>query len=308
MSEFTEQIPAGEAVAPALAAELTGGLCCAACGYALRGLTIKGVCPECGLAIQATLLSLVDPRAAEIQPIQSPRAVAMGVNAWSIGALGAVALGWAVWVSGLVPAVLSERAQEWLITAGAVSLVASGVGALAIIRPHGRITRRHSVAAMLGLALYPLAVYLYVQLGAIASAGPGPSLVGAMTGKAEEMPWRLERLAMWLTLAAGAWLLRANLRTLAARSLVLRAERVDRQTIAGAVGAVRIAGAGDVLGMPAAGAGDWGGGLGPVGGGGGGGGAVLLTLAMVGIVVDTVRLTPSILQRPLGIADVVREG
>jgi hypothetical protein len=308
MSENPDQSPAGEAFSPALAAELTGGLCCAACGYELRGLTIKGVCPECGLAIQATVLSLVDPRAAEIQPIRSRRSVAAGVNAWSFGAIGAVLMGWAVWGTGLASGLVSERAQERMIAAGAVSLVVSGVGALAVIRPHGRIALRHSIGAAAGVLLYPLAVYLYVQLGAIATAGPGPSLVGAMTGDAPAMPWRVERLAMWLTLATGAWLLRRNLRTLAARSLVLRAERVERQTIGGAVVSVLIAALGDVLGICAAGAGDWGGAMVLVGEVLVGVGAVMLTLAVVGIVVDTVRLTPAILQRPLAMWDVVGEG
>ena len=43
-----------------------------------------GTCPECGLPIQATLLSLVDPRAAEIQPIRSRRTVATGLAAWAV--------------------------------------------------------------------------------------------------------------------------------------------------------------------------------------------------------------------------------
>lgn len=293
---------------PALAEELTGRLRCAACRYELHGLTIKGNCPECGLAIQATILSLIDPRAAEIQPIRSPRAIASGLIAWAAGALGAVLFGWAVWASGIVEGLLSDAAQHRLIVAGASSLLISGVGALAIIRPHAGIPLRRSIAAALGVLLYPYAIKLYVELGAIASAGPASSLIATWTGAAQATPWRCERLAMWLTLAAGAWLLRGNLRVLAARSLVMRAERVDRQTIASAVASVLIAAVGDVLGLCAAFAGSWGGSLVLVGEVLVGLGATLLTLGMIGIVIDTLRLAPAVLQRPLALGDVVGGG
>jgi len=307
MSEEARQSPSVRAAAPALAEELAGALRCAACRYELRGLTIQGNCPECGLAIQATLLSLVDPRAAEIQPIASPRVVALGVNTWSIGAFAAVILGWAVWVSGFTDRLLGDTAQYRLIMTGAVCLLISGVGAMAVIRPHRGISVCHSVAAALGVLLYPLAIFLYVQVGAVASAGPEPSVLDSMSSRVEAMPWRWERLAMWLTLGVGAWLLRSNLRTLAARSLVMRAERVDRQTIAGSVAALGIAAAGDVLGLCAQLAGDWGGAMVLIGEVLVGVGAVLLTLGMAGIVVDTLRLTPAILQRPLAITDVLAE-
>ncbi|MBL8760751.1 MAG: hypothetical protein JNL50_05545, partial [Phycisphaerae bacterium] len=52
-----------------LARELTGDLRCAKCAYNLKGLSVRSVCPECGLAISATLLAKVDPHAAELRPI-----------------------------------------------------------------------------------------------------------------------------------------------------------------------------------------------------------------------------------------------
>ncbi|MCC7388677.1 MAG: hypothetical protein IT431_07895 [Phycisphaerales bacterium] len=305
MPESTHPSPMGEPSAPVLAEELTGALCCASCGYELRGLTIMGTCPECGLPIQATLLSLVDPRAAEIQPIRSRRTVAAGLAAWVVGAMTAVVLGWAVWVSGLVDRGLTVATQDKLIAAGAIGLVLSGVGALVIIRPHGAIPRWQSAAAAVGVLLYPPAIYLYVQLGAIASAGPGPSLLAAWSGRAESMPWRWERMGMWLILAAGAACLRWNLRILAARSLVLRAERVDRQTIAASVAALLIAAGGDGLGLAAPLAGGWGGQVALAGEMLVGLGALLLTLAMIGITIDTFRVIPAVLQRPLAMADLV---
>jgi hypothetical protein len=297
--------PPGLPSAPVLAEELTGRLRCAACRYELRGLSIKNVCPECGLAIQATLLSLVDPRATEIQPIGSPRLVAVGIVAWSVGAFVAVVLGWATWASGAIDGTLGDAAQHRLVIAGAVSLAVSGLGALAIIRPHARIPLHRSVAAAIGVALYPVAIKLYVDLGTIASAGPGGSFLGSWTGSVDPMPWRWERLAMWLTLAAGAWLLRGNLRILAARSFVMRAGRVDRQTIFAAMGSVLIAAVGDGLGLCASLVGEWGGAVVLASEALVGIGAALLTLGMVGIVIDTLRLTPAVFQRPLALGDVL---
>lgn len=305
MPQSPSPSPSGEPSAPVLAEELTGTLRCASCGYELRGLTIRGQCPECGLAIQATLLTLIDPRAAEIQPIRSPRLVAAGLSAWALGAALAVLCGWAVWVSGLLANGPSVATQDRLITLGALGLVGSGIGSLAIIRPHEHIPRWQSGLALLGTLLYPVAIYLYVELGAIASAGPGPSLLAAWSGRAQPMAWRWERLAMWLTLAAGATCLRWNLRALAARSFVLRAERVDRQTIAASVAALLIAGAGDALALAAPAVGNWSGEISLAGEVLVGLGALLLTLAMIGITIDTFRLLPAVLHRPLALADVV---
>ncbi len=307
-AELDPSADPGHPTEPALAQELTGRLHCAACRYDLRGLTIKGTCPECGLAIQATLLSLVDPRAAEIQPIRSPKLVAVGLVAWSMGAFAAVVFGWAVWISGAIEGLVSDAAQHRLIIVGALCLAVSGVGALAIVRPHAGIPARRSIAAALGVALYPLAVKFYIDLGAIASAGSAGSLLNAWSGEIEAMPWRRERLLLWLILAIGAWCLRGNLRLLATRSLTVRAERVDRQTIAGAVAAVGIAAVGDGLDMLAPFVGNWGGVIMLIGEVLVGLGAVLLTLAMGGIVVDTLRLMPAVLQRPLGMADVLGNG
>lgn len=307
MPESPNPSPSGDQSAPVLADELTGALCCAACGYELRGLTIMGTCPECGLPIQATLLSLVDPKAAEIQPIPSPKLVAAGLAAWVLGAMVAMALGWAVWVSGFFSQGLAFTAQDRIIAGGAIGLVVSGVGALVIVRPHARIPRWQSGLAAVGVLLYPLAIYLYVQLGAIASAGPGPSFLAAWSGSPVATPWRWERLGMWLTLAAGAICLRGNLRTLAARSFVLRAERVDRQTIAASVAALLVAAAGDGLGLLAPLAPDWGGTVALVGEVLVGLGALLLTLGMVGITIDTFRIIPAVLQRPLAMTDLVAD-
>ncbi|MBK7404754.1 MAG: hypothetical protein IPJ41_08995 [Phycisphaerales bacterium] len=295
--------------APALAQELTGPLRCASCRYDLRGLSVMGTCPECGLPIQATLLSIVDPMAAELRPIRRPRLLACGLVVWTLGALSALALGWVVWVSGVFSGMLSPGAQLWVVRVGAAMLGLSWLGSLVIIRPHAGIRLRRQIAAGVAVLLYPVVIMLYIYLGKVAASGPGQSLLAVWTGESGAVPWPPERLAMWLTLAAGAWLLRGNLRVLAARSLVLRSERVDRQTIAAMVASLLVAALGDGLGLAAPL-------LGRVAGGAVvlaaeglvGLGALLMTLGMVGIALDTWRVIPAVLHRPLGMGDLIGGG
>jgi hypothetical protein len=188
-----EQATQDAAVAPqsVLAEELAGTLRCAACRYDLRGLSVKGYCPECGLPIQATLLSIVDPMAEELQPIARPRLVASGLLAWSVGALVAALVAWFVWisgVSGVMRDLLSPGARERLIAFGAVALAFSGLGAAAIVRPHAAIPTGRVVAASFAVALYPVVVWLYVDLGRVAATGAQQSLLGAFTSDRSRRP------------------------------------------------------------------------------------------------------------------------
>lgn len=289
-----------------LAEELTGTLRCASCRYDLRGLSVKGECPECGLPIQATLLSIIDPMAEELRPIESPRLVAAGLVAWAVGGVVAVALGWLAWLSWGLPGGVSAQVQGRLVGVGAAAVLIAGAGAAAAIRPHAGIPLRRRLAAGGAVLLYPVLAYLYIELGKAAAAGPGQSLLGAWTGTAEPTPWRTERLCFWLTLAAIGWLLRGNLRVLASRSLVLRAERVDRQTIAAGVAALLVAALGDTVGLLAGMAGTAAAGtmvlLGEVlvmlG-------SALMSLGVIGLSVDTFRLLPAVIHRPLARRDVV---
>ncbi len=70
-----------------LSRELAGDLPCIQCGYNLRGLTVKGMCPECGTSVRATLLAVVDPMAGEFRPISFPRLTAYGMLVWSHAAV-----------------------------------------------------------------------------------------------------------------------------------------------------------------------------------------------------------------------------
>src|SRR5436190_23878239 len=79
----------GSGTGSALGRQLRGDLPCVACGYNLKGLSIRSVCPECGTPVRATILSVVDPHAAELTPIRLPALVALGLLFCAAGALGA---------------------------------------------------------------------------------------------------------------------------------------------------------------------------------------------------------------------------
>ena len=101
--ELSEQTGHGVAGGPSvsagggaggLALELTGGMPCVRCRYDLRGLTVRGMCPECGTAIRATILARVDPLAKELQAVHTPRLTAGLLVLWASGALGAAVCSW----------------------------------------------------------------------------------------------------------------------------------------------------------------------------------------------------------------------
>jgi hypothetical protein len=65
---------------------LRGSLPCCVCGYELKGLSIRSVCPECATAVRGTILYRVDPQADEFKPIRWPRVTAWGMRFWGTGA------------------------------------------------------------------------------------------------------------------------------------------------------------------------------------------------------------------------------
>lgn len=294
--------------APAIARELTGQLRCASCRYELRGLSVRDRCPECGLAIQATLLSIVDPHAQELRPIDRPRLVAAGLVCWCTGSVVALLLGWALWLGLGSTAGAINTLGERMILAGAIAIGVAGLGSLAIARPHAGLSRARVIVARLGGILHAPAIVVWLDLGGLATSGFDQSLLAAWTGEPEPAPWRAERLVAWLLVAAIVALLRANLRLLAARSFLMRAARVDRQTMLAVIIAVLVAALGDCVAMAAASMRDSLAGtallLGEVLVALG---AALMTLGALGIMVDTFRLLPAVARQPVGYEDVMGE-
>jgi len=285
-----------------IARELGGELPCSRCRYNLQGLSVRAVCPECGTPVRATLLTVVDPRANELQPLFFPRLSAMALMIWSFSALAAALCVWSLRLFG----------TGWIGLRGlspglaAVALTAlCGVASAVFIYPHAiRGPRSGAIAAALGtLAFIPL-TYLLWLIHVEIDTSQGPAY-----GDGSFSPRRV-----WLVLGVHAFLvvitlcLRPNARLLWVRSLLMRTGRVDRQTLIAIAGVVAIAMVGDVLRLlgaltpPATGAlldqiGQL---LILVG-------SLLLLLGLLGLVVDSWRLYPVVVQPPLSIERLLRQ-
>jgi hypothetical protein len=236
-----------------LARQLTGDLPCPVCRYNLRGLSVKSVCPECGTPVRAAILAAVDPYAAVLQPVSFPRVTAAGIVLWSGAALAAAALTWVLRLCDLGILVFELHCPTRPIARLALAgIVASGVGAIVLIRPHARIPALYSVSAATGVAcMFALAVSysrLHVSFDLVHTR-PYLQQLSAELGQRSVL--RLWEGAILLVVVLG---LRPNVRLLAARSLLMRLGHVDRQTMLAMALALGAAGLGDVLNLIAAGA------------------------------------------------------
>ena len=230
-SDYSDASKADQAE-PVIAATLTERLSCVACAYDLRGLSVLDRCPECGLRIATSILAVVDPRAQQFEPIRRPRTVALGLLAWSLGALLAASCAWAQRVAELPalrhdPHLIGERGSLALTVIGTTGIIVSGVGAVALVKPARRMPRRGPHMAMMGVMLFvPLAATYAWLHGQLDMGLPSPYF-----GRFPDAQRVLLRGFELSLIAAIVLLLRTNARELAARSAILRTGRVDRQTM-----------------------------------------------------------------------------
>jgi hypothetical protein len=244
-----------------------------------------------------TLLSVVDPLANELRPILLPRAVAAGVCLWSVGAMLAVAAGWV------------ERSNLWPRSPGGepilgyfivACLAMSGLGALAFVRPHaGRAVARGMPGAILGVAAYVPLVWLMWRWH-VEGTGAVPRPFGLEPPADAGSLWdRLLQQGVGVLIVLG---LRPNARLLWVRSLLMRQGRVDRQTllaVAATMGVCMLGYGLRLLSLQVRGGAeellDQTGQLVVLVG------SVLLTVGLIGVVVDTIRLYPVLIEPPLGL-------
>jgi hypothetical protein len=272
------------------------------------------MCPECGAGVRATILSVVDPQASELRPIEWPRTTATGVVLWAFGAVAVAMMSWlpqiadvlqSVGVRGVTggPGVSRPSAALGVI----LGLATSAVGSLALIRPHAGIPRAHSLRAALATLLYiPLGVALWMY-HMDSDARGGPHYLSHWDATAE----------MCMLLAIGAMLIaiiivleRPTARLLVARSLVMRTGRVDRQTMLAMAVAACIMAAGALVGLAPFGvrtpriaeicrvAGV----LGIAFGG------LLLTVGALGSLLDCARIAGAILIPKMTVREIIRDG
>lgn len=284
--------------------ELGGDLLCRRCRYNMRGLSIRGVCPECGLPVRATLLAVVDPRAKELQPLWFPRATAVGLVVWTHGA---VASGLFVMVARLhavgIVRYESRDAGEW----AALCAGASAVGALSLVAPHRGLSVGQRMVALGGVGMLAGAAYLMWRVLVLLDP---QATIGAFADRPpmERVAWKL---CADVAIACALLLLRPNARLLAARSLLMRTGMVNRQTLASLAAVAGVCVAGDLLMLGASalwGMRAWEGVTSVLGLTGqifalvGG---ALLFLGLIGAAVDAWRLLPVVLERPLQLEDLL---
>lgn len=232
-----------------LSRELSGDLPCVRCGYNLKGLTVRGMCPECGVSVRTTLLAVVDPRAKEFQRVEFPRATAAGVTLWSWTGFAACVIGGALQAAYVLrpEGRAFVQAMQWAEWTMIVCVAASGVGALALVRPHPGLPLRWRFMAVLGVLGYVPLVWAVHEL----AMGWGPMMGGAFSSGTMEahVPTQLIAAAGGVLILMG---LRPNAQALQSRWLLMRIGAVTRQTMLAMMGVVLLWILGDLLVLIAA--------------------------------------------------------
>lgn len=292
------QTPARSPAGVDIASELSGALPCVVCKYNLQGASVLGVCSECGTPVRATILAIVDPKAAELRPVPFPLVTAIGVLLWVLGAAVAMTLCWPM-IAGALAGLWADDSilvpPLWLPTWVMVALIASAIGSTALWRPHRGVT-------------WPMTLGSVLSTGVIVGVAIGaryhmhmirPSSVRAISDlwidpESQVVP----RVSLALGVGLVLMLSRPVLRLLVARCLAIRTGRVDRQTVSAMVAAMAASVIGDGLGL-----------AGALWGGAGAmkdtmqsigfvmmlGGLALFSLGLIGACVDAVRIARALL-------------
>jgi len=291
-----------------IARELTGDLHCAKCGYNLKGLSVRSVCPECGLAIPATLLAKVDPHAAELKPIVWRVPIALGLVVWAAAGLLAACILWLLRTEDLatlfgVASPVSEGVSRRLGDLAVTLVGISGLGSIAFVRPHAGIPGRQILFAAVAVVAYiPMVIALHRLVSVFNIAIPTPYF-GASPVSVTRVLLRLAIGACLIVIALGV---RPNARLLVARSMLLRSGKVDRQTLYGFAGAVGVAMLGDLIHLGSTvGIGSLGSIARLTGTALIGVGSLLTTFGLLGLFIDGVRILPAIITAPIGEQDVL---
>jgi len=207
------------------------------------------------MRIATSILAVVDPRAQEFEPIRKPRSIAVGLLAWTCGALIAALCAWLQRAAELpalgdAPDLISENGKLTLAWIGTVGIIVSGAGAITLVRPARHMSGRGSSLAVVGVMLYVPLAMVYAYLHGSLDVGL-PSVYFSRFPD----PGRVGVRSVELTLIVGVvLLLRMNARELAARSAILRTGRVDRQTMYAVAVCAALGIVGDLVRLAAVGA------------------------------------------------------
>jgi len=291
----------------ALSRELSRDLPCLRCGYDLVGLSVRDRCPECGTPVRATLLAVVDPLAAELAPIYSPRILFAAMCVWSISTLFCSL---AVWImrglefataGGPQPALIG-----WLGPAAAGLLALAGVSLVPVARPHGRLEPGTASGVMVAIVAYLcIAALLWFTFTGVDAQTP--TIFASAT--ADDGRRTMLRLASGAATAVIVLGLSRVWKSLQSRSVLMRSGRLDRQSTPSLLAAIAIAAAGDIIWLlfkPEQDTSIEGSLVRIISIALIGVGSMLLTVGIVAIVIDVIKLRPVILAAPLTFDDMTR--
>ncbi|MFI4870886.1 MAG: hypothetical protein ACIARQ_03675 [Phycisphaerales bacterium JB061] len=224
---------------------LSGQLPCWVCGYELSGLSVTGVCPECGTPVRTTLLAVVDPSAASFAPLRMPRVASAGLVLWTGAALLAILTIWLcrltdaldVWFA--VPSKLGFLGALVPIFAGL-----SGLGSLVLIRPQQGDSIRQTLGPSVASVLYVPLVWMLWMLHARHDLTSGTPYFTNTLREADRVELRC---GIGIVTMLIALLLRPSVQEFAKRSVLMRTGQLTRQTLIAVVAALAIALAGDMI-------------------------------------------------------------
>jgi hypothetical protein len=229
-----------------LVRDLTGDLPCANCGYNLRGLSIRELCPECGMAVRATILAVVDPRAGELKPVAAPRVVSAALVVWPAAALLAALCVWVLRGADVAEALAGVRVDvTWLGRLSVWLLLVSGVASVALVRPIHGVRARDTVRAALGVVAFGALIWAHAAV--VRGLDLGRAFAPYVGGDGPDTHRAVLRLVVAVCAAGVVLAFRPNLGRLAYRSVVIRTGRVDRQPMTALVAALGLAAVGDVM-------------------------------------------------------------
>jgi hypothetical protein len=271
-------------------------------------LSVSGSCPECSLPIRATLLAVVDPHATEFQPITAPRLTAVGLALLAIASFAAALAAWGVRLHD-VAVLLDVQAPAFgklndLLPGFAVGCtIAAAIGAIVLIKPHAKLAGWSMLGAAVSCVCIGAIALITYRVLLVIDAPRAEVYFSATPPPAVRVWLRLLSDALLLTAALG---LAPNLRQLVLRSVLMRTGAVDRQTLTGLAAAIGVILLGDVMHAIATNLSEAPGdllrlcgtlliGL----------GSLLVTIGFALLIADAIRLAPVIVDRPLGIEDVL---
>ncbi len=232
----------------AIGLSLSGPMPCITCGYDLQGLSVIGLCPECGSAVRATILAKIDPQAEELTPLLTPKLTAYGLAGGVIAGCVATVLLWLIRGGDAVshflpfeaPAILTGAPIRWAVL-GMMAL--AGVCILTVVRPVRTTPVGQVVSTLLALPFLGVAIWGIHRINFVIDAvRPAPYFVAQPA---------VDRIGMHLLVTASVILallfVRPSARRLARRSMAMRAGRLNRQTVLAMCGALLLSAAGDAL-------------------------------------------------------------